>query len=63
MSLEKLAYSIDSLAEATDLSRSSIYNAIRDNELVPVYRGNKPLISRTEAERWLDSLPTERRAS
>jgi len=63
MSLEKLAYSINELVEVSGVGRTSIYNAIRANELCPQYRGTKPVISRKEAERWIDSLPTEPRAS
>lgn len=62
--LDQLAYSIPNFAKAVDLSVSSIYEAINSNELVPVYpTKRKPLISRAEGERWLQSLPAEKRAS
>jgi hypothetical protein len=57
--LDKLAYSIANFAAAVDLSVSSIYYAIEDGELTPVYRGRKPLITREEGQRWLESLPAE----
>lgn len=61
--LDRLAYSIKNLAKAIDLSDETIRQAIKAGELTPAYVGTKPLIMREEAERWLRSLPTERRAS
>lgn len=58
--LEKLSYSLASLAEATDLSVDSIQKAIKRDELAPSYFGSKPIILRDEARRWLASLPTEK---
>lgn len=58
--LNKLSYSLKSLAEATDLSVDSIQNAIKKDELVPSYYGSKPIILRDEARRWLASLPNEK---
>ncbi len=61
--LTKLAYSIPGLAEATDLSVSTIREAINKGQLVPSYPNRKPIIPATEAQRWLDSLPTEKPAA
>lgn len=61
--LDQLAYSIPNFAKAVDLSVSAIYEAIKANELVPAYPNRKPLITREEGVRWLQSLPAERRAS
>jgi hypothetical protein len=58
--LDKLSYSVDGLAEATQLSKDSISKAIKNNTLVASYYGVKPLILRDEAIRWLKSLPNER---
>lgn len=58
--LDKLSYSLQSLAEATDLSVDSIQKAIKKDELVPSYFGSKPIILRDEARRWLASLPNEK---
>lgn len=58
--LDKLSYSVPNLAAATDLSVDSIQKAIRAGDLVANYFGSKPLVTRDEARRWLDSLPNER---
>lgn len=58
--LDKLSYSVPSLSGATDLSVDSINKAIKKGDLVANYFGTKPLVTRAEALRWLDSLPTER---
>lgn len=58
--LNKLSYSLASLADATDLSVDSIQKAIKKDELVPSYFGSKPIILRDEARRWLDSLPNDK---
>lgn len=58
--LDKLAYTIPNFANAVDLSTSSIYDAIKAGDLVPVYPNRRPLISKAEGERWLASLPSER---
>ena len=59
-SLDKLSYSVQNLAAATDLSTDSINKAIKNGDLVPNYFGSKPLITRDEARRWLESLPNEK---
>lgn len=58
--LDKLSYSVQNLAGATDLSVDSIQKAIKRGDLVANYFGTKPIITREEARRWIDSLPTER---
>lgn len=58
--LDKLSYSVQNLAAATDLSVDSIQKAIKKDELVPSYFGSKPIILRDEARRWLASLPNEK---
>jgi hypothetical protein len=58
---DKLAYTIDNLARAVDVSDWTIRQAINSGDLIPVYPGKKKaLIPKAEAERWLSSLPTER---
>lgn len=61
--LEKLAYSIPNFAKAVDMSVESVRQQIAAGNLVPSYPNSKPLITRAEGERWLKSLPAERRAS
>ena len=58
--LQKLAYSIQSLADATDLSYEQVRQAIKRSELVAKYSGSKAVIRREDAIAWLDSLPDER---
>jgi hypothetical protein len=59
----KLAYSIQSLAEAVEISVSAIRNEINDSKLAPKYYGRKPLIPSDEAIRWFNALPDERPAA
>lgn len=61
--LDQLAYSIPNFAKAVDLSVSLVRQAIDNGDLVPAYVNSKPLITRSEGERWLRSLPAERKAS
>ena len=60
--LDKLAYSIPSLAAAVDLSVDTIRKAIDNNDLIvsyPTRAGRKPIVTRKNAESWLDNLPVE----
>jgi hypothetical protein len=61
--LPQLAYSIPSLARALDISVNGVRNEMRVGRLTPVYFGRKPLFPVPEAQRWLESLPTQRTAS
>ncbi len=56
----KLAYSLDTLAELTELSKTSINEHIKSGNLVASYPNSKPIILADEAKRWLESLPNER---
>ena len=53
----KLGYSVDSLAEAADSSRSVIYEEIATGRLKAKKLGSRTIIPADEAKRWLDSLP------
>jgi excisionase family DNA binding protein len=53
----KIAYSPRAAALATDRSRSRIYLAIKDGELVARKDGRKTLIEATELQRWVNSMP------
>ena len=60
--LEQLAYSIPNFAKAVDLSVDTIRKAIDKNDLLvsyPTTAGRKPIITRKNGEKWLDSLPVE----
>lgn len=64
MTKEKLAYTLPELVEATGMSMSSIRIEIDKGRLTPRYPNRKPIVPRAEAERWIDSMPSEpRRAS
>lgn len=58
----KRAYSVQSMSEAYEVSVSYLRDDIATGKLRPRYLGRKPLISRTEAERWFTALPDERPA-
>jgi hypothetical protein len=58
--LPQLAYSIPSLARACDISVNGVRNEMRAGRLNPVYFGTKPLFPLPEAQRWLDSLPSQK---
>lgn len=58
----KLAYSIDSLSDASDIGRTTIFSAIRAGELEvfnPVVNGKKlkrTLVTPEAAHRWMDKI-------
>ncbi len=54
-----LAYSMDGLAAACGVSKWTIEQAKDSGDLVPSYPNSKPIITRSEAIRWLESLPNE----
>jgi hypothetical protein len=60
MALEKLSYTYDTLAEATGISKDEIRKAVNDSYLIRHYLKSKPIILATDAQAWLESLPTER---
>ena len=51
---EKLAYTISEFSKATTISRTKIYQLIKDGTLVPKKIGTKTLITVDEARRFLD---------
>ena len=52
-----LAYLVDEACEAARASRSSIYRAIRDGELVARKRGRRTVILANDLQDWLERLP------
>lgn len=54
---ERLAYRVDTLAEAYDVSRELIYRAIRNGELDARKWGGVTLITAESAKRFLGELP------
>ena len=57
---EKLAYSISEVVDLTGISRSKIYEEIRDGKLRAVKSGHRTLILCGDLEDWLTSLPETR---
>jgi len=57
---ERLAYTVDELEQVSGVSRRVIYAHIRANRLTPRYPSTRPVFLRSEVERWLESLPTDR---
>jgi excisionase family DNA binding protein len=55
--LTRMAYSVEQFAEATDISRSSLYEEIKAGRLVARKCGKRTIISVHDAEAWLESLP------
>lgn len=56
-SVRKLAYSIPELAKYTSLCRNGVYDALNSGELIGRKFGNRTIVLRSEAMRWLKSLP------
>ena len=56
------AFSINTFAEAADISRASVYAEIAAGRLRAVKFGGKTLIPAEEAQRWINSLPNFRSA-
>lgn len=54
-----LAYRIDELRDALRISRSSIYNMIRDGRLKAVKIAGRTLIPRSEIERLLSGVAND----
>ena len=57
--MTKLAYTIQEAAIATGYAEDTIKAAIKRGDLIPSYANTKPVLRRTELERWLDAMPAE----
>lgn len=53
----KVAYSPDSAAEAADVGRDQIFEAIREKKLVAKKSGRRTVIPADALIAWLNSLP------
>jgi Helix-turn-helix domain len=53
----RLAYSIERLAKESDISRSMIYEEITAGRLIARKVGRRTIVRRSDALRWLRSLP------
>jgi hypothetical protein len=58
MTIEPLAYGIEDAAIAVGVSRTRIFEAIRNKELTARKAGRATIIETPELQRWLSSLPT-----
>lgn len=56
----QLAVSVKEFARMTNISRSSLYEAIRDGSLVVHKYGNRTVILASDGYAWLNSLPVLR---
>ena len=56
--MDKLLYSIPEAVEVTGLSRSFVYQLIKSGHIIVTKVGRRSFITRTELERFVDSLAT-----
>lgn len=52
----KLSYTINEVRELTGISRSAVYQAIREGRLVAVKLGKRTYVRREDLERFLGGL-------
>jgi excisionase family DNA binding protein len=60
--IPRISLTPDEAASSTGFSRTRIYNAIRDAELMARKDGKATVIELAGLERWVRSLPTRGRA-
>lgn len=56
----RFTLTLDEVAAACGLGRSSIEVAIREGELEARYYGRKPLLTPQSVQDWIATLPTEK---
>jgi excisionase family DNA binding protein len=54
-----MLYSVKEACQQLSVSRSSLYQAFRENRLRPVKYGKRTLIHRDELERFVANLPKQ----
>jgi excisionase family DNA binding protein len=59
--IPSLSFTPDEAAQNTGVSRTRIFQAIRDEELTARKAGKSTLIEMAELTRWLGTLPTKGR--
>jgi hypothetical protein len=59
--LSKLAYPIEEAGPVIGVSRTRIFDAVRNNELTVRKAGKCSVIEAAELKRWLHALPTRGR--
>lgn len=60
--VEKKLLTYQEVAAASGISVSQVRKLVARGEMTPSYSGRKPLIRAIEYDRWVESLPAERRA-
>lgn len=58
--LPAISYNMAGAVAATGIGETTIKAAIRNNELIAHYVGNKLVIRAADLDEWIQSLPTER---
>jgi hypothetical protein len=57
-----MAYPVGDAPAIAGVSRTRIFSAIRDGEMIARKAGRRTIIEAHELRRWIRSLPTRRRA-
>lgn len=63
LALAAVSYNMAGAIAATGIGETTIKTAIRENELIAHYVGNKLVIRAADLDDWIQSLPTERGAA
>lgn len=58
---EPIAYAIEDAPAAVGVSRTRIFDAVRDGEMTARKAGKATIIENNELKRWVKSLPTRGR--
>ena len=59
---EVIAYPIDAVPAVAGVTRTQVFQAIRDKELTARKRGRRTIIEISELRRWVNIFPTKGRA-
>lgn len=57
LSFAKVSYSIPQAVDATGLSRSTLYEALKNGQLAARKYGNRTVIEEAELRRFINALP------
>jgi hypothetical protein len=60
-SASRIAYAIEDVPSATGLTRTRIFQAIREGQLTARKLGRRTIIEATELRRFIETLPTRGR--
>lgn len=59
---EVIAYPIETVPAISGVTRTQVFQAIRDRELTARKRGRRTIIEISELRRWISTFPTKGRA-